>query len=67
VAAPLLSPMPEALVVDSGYTLRVTALDPTTGAQVAGVNIGMEVITGTSNEPSSFPDIGDPILIGVSP
>lgn len=48
MAAPLLAPMPEMLVVQSGYTVRVTAVDPTTGALVAGVNVGMEVITGTS-------------------
>jgi hypothetical protein len=51
VAAPVLAPMPDGLDLASGYTLRVTALDPTTGNLVAGVNVGLEVITGTSSEP----------------
>jgi hypothetical protein len=44
--------MPENLNLGSGYTLRVTALDPSTGALVAGVNVGLEVITGTSSDPT---------------
>jgi hypothetical protein len=50
VAAPVLAPMPDGLNLGSGYTLRVTALDPTTGNLVAGVNVGLEVITGTSSD-----------------
>jgi hypothetical protein len=50
MAAPVLAPMPDGLVLGSGYTLRVTALDPTTGNLVAGVNVGLEVITGTSSD-----------------
>lgn len=49
MAAPVLAPMPDGLVLGSGYTLRVTALDPTTGNLVANVNVGLEVITGTSS------------------
>lgn len=40
--------MPEGLVLGSGYTLRVTALDAATGNLVANVNVGLEVITGTA-------------------
>jgi len=50
VAAPVLAPMPDGLILGSGYTLRVTALDAATGNTVAGVNVGLEVITGTSSE-----------------
>jgi hypothetical protein len=50
MAAPVLAPMPDGLVLGSGYTLRVTALDPTTGNLVGGVNVGLEVITGTSSD-----------------
>jgi hypothetical protein len=39
--------MPDGLLLGSGYTLRVTALDATTGNLVANVNVGLEVITGT--------------------
>jgi hypothetical protein len=52
VAAPVLAPMPDGLVLGSGYTLRVTALDPSTGNSVANVNVGLEVITGTSTDPT---------------
>lgn len=34
---PATAAMPPNLDLDSGYTIRVTALDPTTGASVAGV------------------------------
>jgi hypothetical protein len=47
MAAPVLAPMPDGLVLGSGYTLRVTALDATSGNLVAGVKVGLEVITGT--------------------
>lgn len=47
MAAPVLAPMPDGLILGSGYTLRVTALDPSTGDLVANVNVGLEVITGT--------------------
>ena len=40
--------MPEALDIPDGYTLRVTAINPSTGALVAGVNVGTMVITATS-------------------
>ena len=52
MAAPVLAPMPDGLVLGSGYTLRVTALDPSTGNLVGGVNVGLEVITGTSSDPT---------------
>jgi hypothetical protein len=69
MAAPVLAPMPDGLVLGSGYTLRVTALDPTTGNLVAGVNVGLEVITATSSDPGGFLNAGDvpmPILIGAA-
>ena len=66
MAAPVLAPMPDGLVLASGYTLRVTALDPTTGNLVAGVNVGLEVITGSEASGGAFLDAGTPILLGVS-
>jgi hypothetical protein len=55
MAAPVLAPMPDGLILGSGYTLRVTALDPSDGSLIGGVNVGLEVITGTS---SSAPGSG---------
>jgi hypothetical protein len=43
MSAPLVASMPQELDLDSGYTLRVTALDAATGAVVAGVNVGTRV------------------------
>lgn len=65
MAAPVLAPMPDGLNLGSGYTLRVTALDPTTGNLVAGVNVGLEVITGTSADAGAFPTLDNPILLGL--
>ena len=43
--APLDAPMPQGLDVGSGYVVRVTALDPTTGNLVPGVNVNTVVRT----------------------
>lgn len=43
------APMPENLLLGQGYSLRVTALDPTTGAIVSGVNVGTVVLTAGSD------------------
>lgn len=40
MAQPLELPMFENFDLDDTYQLRVTALDPATGAVVAGVNVG---------------------------
>lgn len=42
------APLPEDLRVGEGYTIRVTAVDPTTGALVSGVSIGTTVLTAES-------------------
>lgn len=34
---PLIANLPLELVMESGYTIRLNALNPTTGAEVAGV------------------------------
>jgi hypothetical protein len=54
--------MPDGLVLASGYVLRVTAIDPSSGSLVAGVNVGLEVITGT--ETSDFVDGGSTLDVG---
>lgn len=40
MSAPLELPMPQNFDLDDTYQIRVTALDATTGAVVAGVNVG---------------------------
>lgn len=37
MAAPLIAGLPPDLVLGAGYVIRLAALDPTTGAAVAGV------------------------------
>ena len=45
MSAPVQAAMPSNLDLQDGYSLRVTALDPSTGALVAGVKIGLVVFT----------------------
>lgn len=45
MSQPLEASMPQNLDLGQGYTLRVTALNPSTGALVAGVKVGQMVIT----------------------
>ena len=40
MAQPLLVPLPAQHSLDDTYTLRITAVSPTTGAVVAGVKVG---------------------------
>ncbi len=50
MAAPSVASMPRALDLQQGYTIRVTALDPSTGNLAAGVKITTVVLTA---DPSS--------------
>ena len=45
MAAPLTASLPEALVLDAGYTITLDAVDPTTGAPVAGVVVSDATVT----------------------
>lgn len=47
MAQPLQATMPSSLDLGENYTLRVTALDATTGAVVAGVKIDAVTLTAT--------------------
>ena len=40
MAKPLEQSLPPSLILDERYAIRVTALDATTGAAVAGVKVG---------------------------
>jgi hypothetical protein len=49
VSLPVKTGLPENLIVGDGFTIRFTAVDPTTGALVAGVkvsavNVGCEIV-----------------------
>lgn len=48
MSQPLEASLPQNLDLGQGYTLRVTALDATTGNLVAGVKVGQVVITATN-------------------
>lgn len=66
MAQKLTANMPEGLVIGDGYILRWRAVDPTTGADVAGVvvsNVNVAVDAAGSVIPG---DVGNPILIGVN-
>lgn len=45
MSEPLDIGMPPSLDLQTGYTVRVTALDPTTGAVVSGVKVSTVVLT----------------------
>ena len=53
MAAPTIAGLPPDLALGGGYTLRVTALDPTTGAVVSGVNV--QAVAITAKAPSATP------------
>lgn len=65
MAENLNAPMPPSLYLAPTYTLRIAALDPTTGAAVAGVNIGTVVITGEGETSGLSLTAGNPILLGI--
>jgi len=63
---PLIADMPFQLDLDSGYTLRVTAVDPTTGVQVSGVNVSKVIIMAANlGDPGTVGDLehGDWVLV----
>lgn len=44
-AQPLIAPLPEGIELVSDYIIRITALNPATGASVSGVTVSDVVIT----------------------
>lgn len=63
--APLTAPMPPDLELDGNYTIRLTAVDPTTGAVVSGVtvsNLAMQVVDLTGQAGQGL-DIGPYLLV----
>jgi len=62
VAQPLTVALPPNLDLWPGCIIRVTAVDPTTGAGVAGVNVAKISIEGVSDNPSAL-DYGPFMLV----
>lgn len=64
-AQPLLAPLPADLDLDVGYVIRITALDPATGAQVAGVKVSNVVIMAVNLSGASPTELatGDWVLV----
>lgn len=68
MAAPLNVWMPDNVDLGAGYTLRVTALSPTTGALVAGVNVTTTVIEGAGTGDLSSGDfLAGPFMLVPGP
>jgi hypothetical protein len=65
VAQPLIASLPRDLDLDNGYTIRITALSPTTGAVVSGVKISAAVIMAASlvGGPPTALETGDWVLV----
>lgn len=64
--APVNAPMPEDLDVGGNYTIRVTAVDPTSGAVVSTVNIQTTVLTAQAEDDASIgggSDLGQWLLV----
>jgi hypothetical protein len=53
MARKLTGGFPPALDLLHGYVLRLTAVDPTTGALVSGVNVSNVAVMGTQVTPST--------------
>ena len=64
---PAQAPLPQELVIGYGYSIVFDAIDPTTGASVAGVNVVNPVVTATDAKGNIVDlTVGNPILLGVS-
>jgi len=62
---PLLADLPADLDLEGGYTIRITALDPATGATVPGVKVSGVVITAVNvlgSAPAEL-ETGDWVLV----
>ena len=68
MAQPINVGMPQNVDIPPGYTLRVTAINPTSGAQVAGVVVDQVVIeaSGDGDLSSGNFAVANPILLGIN-
>ena len=70
---PLTVPMTPGISVSDNYIVRITALDPTTGAVVSGVNVSLSAILGidvsnttTAGDTTKPPTVGKSFFVGDS-
>jgi hypothetical protein len=65
MAKPLEGNLPPDLDLDAGYTIQFAAIDPTTGAAVAGVNVttGTLLVTNVAGGDLTPPDQTEPLWI----
>lgn len=65
MAQPLIAPLPQELDLDSGYVIRITALDPSSGAVVAGVQVSSVIIMARNLSGSTPADlaVGEWVLV----
>ncbi len=67
MAQPLTVALPPNLDLWPGCIIRVTAVDPTTGAGVAGVNVAKISIEGVSDNPGALAGSGFVLLLQKPP
>lgn len=65
MAQPLTAGLPPNLDLDGGYTIRFTAVDPTTGVVVAGVKVSNATIMAVNlgGSPEGVLAVGDWVLV----
>lgn len=62
MSAPLTAPLPESLILDAGFTVTLAAINPTTGAPVAGVVVSDGTMTKNELGPLPMLDVEGPLL-----
>jgi hypothetical protein len=67
MSQPLIVPLPPGLVLWGGCTIRVTALDPTTGNEVAGVRVANVTIEADQLGIPQDADLNRVILVRQAP
>lgn len=67
MSKPIIVPITPGVEVAGTYTLRLIAVDPTTGATVSGVAIGSAAGLGVNVAPVEGEAAPDPILVPVAP
>ncbi len=63
MSLPIKTGLPETLTLTSGYTVRFTATDPTTGALVTGVKVSQVSIFGDTVTPEAIEEFGPFMLV----
>ena len=67
MAQPIIVPLSPGITVEGNYTLRLTALNPTTGALVGGVTVSLAQGLGTDVSVPPASAVPDPLIVPVAP